>query len=301
MQIDWDDLRYFHAVAETRTLAGAARRLSVNHSTVFRRINRFEKQIGARLFERLPDGYQLTIAGEEVLQRVTRIGEQIDELQLKLLGKDFRPSGKIRLTAPDNLAYEFLPRYLTAFSKTWPDVEIDLVVGAENLNLTRREADIAIRATSAPPPHLVGRKLVDVEWAFYASKAYLRRSRPNAPAALSGHRLIGADGALARVRALQELESRHGQDIVMRCSTLNAMSAMAAAGYGIALLPDDQMKSSLVRLFPAHPRAVSEIWILTHPELRHVERVRLLMEALTTAFRSDQRLGGSPAEAKSRR
>ena len=149
MQMNWDDLRFFRAVAETTTLAGAARRLSVNHSTVFRRINRFEKHLGTRLFERLPDGYQLTDAGEVVLNHVSRIGEEVDNIQIKLLGKDYRPSGKIRLTAPDNLAYAYLPRYLVDFTKRYPEIDIDMVVGAENLNLTRREADIAIRLVSA--------------------------------------------------------------------------------------------------------------------------------------------------------
>jgi DNA-binding transcriptional LysR family regulator len=285
--MDWDDLRYFRAVAETRTLQGAARRLGVNHSTVFRRINRFEKSVGARLFDRLPDGYQLTGPGEELAEHATRIGEEVDALELKLLGKDYRPSGKIRLTAPDNLAYEYLPRYLLAFTKTYPEIEIDLVVGAENLNLTRREADVAIRATSNPPQHLVGRRLLALQWAWFASKKYLGRSRPKAQNDLHGHRIIGADGAVARVTALQPLEETFRDDIVMRCSTLNAMSAMAAAGYGIALLPDDQIKSSLVRLFPCEPSALTEIWLLTHPELRRTERIRLLMEHLTEAFRSE--------------
>jgi DNA-binding transcriptional LysR family regulator len=289
LQMDWDDLQYFRAVAETTSLAGAARRLSVNHSTVFRRINRFEKQLGTRLFERLPDGYQLTGAGEEIFWRVSRIGEEIDNIEIKLLGKDFRPSGKVRLTAPDNLAYEYLPRYLVDFSKHFPDIEVDIVVGAENLNLTRREADLAIRATSDPPPHLIGRKLLDVEWAFYASDASSRASRPTSAAELAGHRLIGADGQLARLPAMQGLEAQYSENIVMRCSTLNAMSAMAVAGYGLALLPDDQSKPTLHRLIPYIPVEVSEIWILTHPELRRVERIRLLMEHLIVAFRAVER------------
>jgi DNA-binding transcriptional LysR family regulator len=288
--MNWDDLRYFRAVAEARTLQGAARRLGVNHSTIFRRINRFEDSVGARLFERLPDGYQLTGPGEELAAHAARIAEEIDALELKLLGKDYRPSGRIRLTAPDNLAYEYLPRYLLAFARLYPEIEIDLIVGAEALNLTRREADMAIRATSNPPPHLVGRKLLDMAWSFYAAKSYRPRSRPQASGELAGHRLIGADGALARLPAFQRLEEQHGKDIALRCSTLNAMSAMAVAGHGIALMPDDQNKASLLRLFAAEPRAVTEIWLLTHPELRRTERIRLLMEHLSTAFRAEPRL-----------
>jgi len=288
--MDWDDLRYFRAVAGAGTLQGAARRLGVNHSTVFRRINRFEHSVGARLFERLPDGYQLTVPGEELAAHAARVAEEIDALELKLLGKDFRPSGKIRLTAPDNLAYEYLPRYLLDFADSYPEIEIDLVVGAENLNLTRREADVALRATSSPPPHLVGRKLLELEWAWFASQTYLKRSRPKTTTELADHRIIGGDGAIARIPALQHLDATLRDAVVMRCSTLDAMSAMAVAGYGIALMPDDQVKPSLVRLFPAEPRAVTDIWLLTHPELRRTERIRLLMEHLAEAFRSEPRL-----------
>ena len=133
--MNWDDLRYFLAVAEAGSLQGAARSLQVNHSTVFRRINGFEKTVGARLFERLADGYQLTAAGEELLAHARGVGEEIDLLQLKVLGKDYSPSGKIRLTAPDNLAYAYLPRYLATFSKRYPAITLELVVGAEDNRL----------------------------------------------------------------------------------------------------------------------------------------------------------------------
>ncbi len=291
--MNWDDLRYFLAVAEARSLQGAARRLGVNHSTVFRRINRFEDTVGARLFERLADGYQLTAAGDELLEHAGRVGEEIDLLQLKVLGKDYRPSGKIRLTAPDNIAYEYLPRYLMAFSKRYSAITLEIVVGAESLDLTRREADIAVRATTNPPPHLVGRKVFSLQWSYYAAKTYLRRKgRPKDQQALADHRIIGADGALRRIPAYRQLEAEHASEIVMTCSTLNAMSSMAVAGHGITLLPDDQIKSTLERLFPSKPSFVSDIWLLTHPELRRTERIRLLMDHLVESFRTDRRLQG---------
>jgi DNA-binding transcriptional LysR family regulator len=293
--MDWDLLRYFLAVAETGTLQRAARRLGVNHSTVFRRINRFEEVVGARLFERLRDGYQLTAAGEELLIHARHAGEEIDLLQLKVLGKDFRPSGRIRLTAPDNLAYEYLPTYLMSFTKRYPEIMLELVVGAENLDLTQREADIALRATQSPPPHLIGRKVLSLKWGYFASQAYLeRRGRPDDAASLARHELIGADGALQNVSPFRLLVAEHSaNEIAMTCSTLNAMSAMAEAGYGIALLPDDQVKPGLVRLFDVEPLFLSEIWLLTHPELRRTERIRLLMEHLFESFRCDPRFESS--------
>ena len=218
-----------------------------------------------------------------------RAGAEIDLLSLKVLGKDYRPSGTIRLTAPDNIAYRYLPAYLVAFAVRYPDIDIELQVGAESLDLTRREADVAIRATAAPPPHLIGRRVVDLGWAYFAADAYLEwAARPADRDALAAHTLIGADGALRRLPPFRDMES--GLPVAMRCSTLDAMSAMAAAGFGIALLPDDQQKASLVRLFDAAPEYRTTLWLLTHPELRRTERIRLLMDHLFTALQSDARL-----------
>lgn len=289
MQLHWDDLRYFLAIADAASLAGAARALGVNHSTVFRRINRFEEDVGARLFERLPDGYQLTVAGESLLAHARRVEEEIDALQLEVRGRDYRPSGTVRLTAPDRLADSFLPAYLAAFRERYPDIALELDVGAASLDLTRREADLAIRATTAPPPHLVGRKVVSLPWSCYASPAYLARAgRPRRTADLDAHRIIAADGALRRLPPYRRLEAAGVPCI--RCSTINAMSAMAEAGLGIALMPFDQDKPELERLFDAEPGFVSDIWLLTHPELRRTERVRLLADHLFEAFRADPRI-----------
>lgn len=287
--MEWDDLRFFLAVAETRSLLGGARKLGVNHSTVFRRINRFEESVGARLFERLPDGYHLTQAGEELLEHASRVGEEIDLLNLKILGKDFRPSGTIRITAPENLANNYLPRYLLDFSQRYPDIDIELSVGPEKLDLTRREADLAIRATADPPPHLIGRKVLALNWAFYASREYLQsRGTPTDQAGLTGHRLIGVDGPLQRLFVYRRLVDEFSGQIAIKCSTLNSMAAMASAGYGIALLPDDQVCSPIVRLFSVTPSFKSEIWLLTHPELRRTERIRLAMDHLFESFRTDK-------------
>lgn len=289
--MNWDDLRYFLAVAETETLAGAARRLGVNHSTVFRRINRFEQDVGAVLFERLQDGYQLTLAGEDLLAHAKAVGGEIDQLQLKLKGKDFQPRGTVRITAPEHIANEFLPGYLAAFRQQYPDIAFELDVGAASRDLTRREADLAVRATNDPPPHLVGLRTVLLNWSCFASPGYLEKfGRPDNAAALDDHRVIGADGGLRGLPPFRHLDAGDKRRTDLRCSTLNSMAAMAKAGFGIALLPDDQVQPGLTRLFPCEPAYASDLWLLTHPELRRTERIRLLMMHLQKAFREDPRL-----------
>mgnify|MGYP000342027219 FL=1 len=289
--MNWDDLRFFLAVARTRSLAGAARTLGVNHSTAFRRINRFEEEVGARLFERLPDGYQLTVAGEELLTHAEHVSDEVDRLQLKVLGQDFKPGGTVRLTAPDNIATQYLPAYLAGFCERYPDIEIELDVGAAHLDLTRREADVAIRATATPPLHLVGRRAVELPWYFCATDAYVARfGRPTGFSDLAGHRVVGATGQLRNLAPFRALSEAVNEPMALRCSSLDAMAAIAEYGFAIALLPSDQASDKLQRLMrlPLSPEAA--LWLLTHPELRKTERIRLLMDHLYRSFRGDARL-----------
>jgi DNA-binding transcriptional LysR family regulator len=290
-QLDWDDLRVFSAVVESGSLRGASRSLQVNHSTVFRRLNRLEASIAARLFDRLPEGYALTQTGEELKARVQRVRDEVDALELAVLGKDFQASGTIRITAPDNIAYTYLPGHLARFRELQPAIRIEMIVGGSSLDLTRREADIAIRATRKPPDYLIGRRVCTLAWAFYAAQDYLRENgRPMQQSELKRHRIIAGEGATARLPGLAYLDKNFADQIVARCNTLNAMSSLAEAGYGIALLPDDQQKASLVRLFPISPEESTQLWILTHPELRKTERIRLMVNHLFDALQSDARL-----------
>jgi DNA-binding transcriptional LysR family regulator len=290
-QLDWDDLRIFSAVVDAGSLRGASLKLDVNHSTVFRRLHRLEESVGARLFDRLPEGYSLTQVGEELRAHAERVRAEIDALQLAILGKDFNPRGTIRITAPDNIAYAYLPAYFEQFRRKYPAIRIDLIAGGTSLDLTRREADIAVRATKKPPEYLIGRKVYSLAWAFYAAPKYLRKNgRPRDQRDLNTHRIIAAEGSMARLPGMSWLDRNCAHHIVARCNTLNGMSSLAEAGFGIALLPDDQFKPQLERLFPMAPGVRTDLWILTHPELRKTERIRLMVNHLFESMRSDNRL-----------
>ncbi len=287
--IDWDDLRLFLAIAENRSLSGAARQLGVYHSTVFRRINQFEENISVRLFERLPDGYQLTQAGEEMVGYASKIRDQVDQLSLQVIGKDVEPAGDVRLTAPDSLAYYYINGYLAAFCNKYPRINVELIVSNQDLDLSRRETDVAIRATDKPPPHLIGRKIFSVPWAFYASKQYLRSAgEPKSISELPDHKLIGPEGAVARLKAYRFFEKKLMPQYQLRGNTLIAIASLTSAGCGIALLPDDHARIGLIRLFTLKPIVTSDIWALTHPELRATERVRLLMQFIVEEFQQDE-------------
>lgn len=281
--MDWNDLKIFLAIAENGSLSGAAKTLQVNHSTAFRRLNSFEKTIGGRLFERLSHGYELTAMGEEFLVFARKIASTFDDLERQLAGKDVQPKGIVKITAPNNLAYRYLPVFLAEFYQEYPEIQIELLASNQEFNMTNRQADIAIRATNSPPEHLVGRLLHKIKWGVFASDAY----KPSAglPVNLDDlhqHRLIGAAGMMRNLPGFIWLENNLSQQIHTRCDDLVAMSNFAEAGQGLAFMPDDQQRPEIKRLFTFEPGQTSDLWILTHPDLRHVERIKLVMHYLAT-------------------
>lgn len=202
--MDWNDLRYVLAIARTGSLAGAARRLEVNHSTVFRRLNAFEGRLGVRLFTRGPEGYVPTGAGERLLPRAARVEAEVDTMTREMVGLDDRVSGDLRLTTAPNLACAYVAPALAVFRARCPGVRVDLLVTAENRDLSRREADVALRATSRPPEHLVGRRVVAFPWWACAGESWLERNPGPAGAGdLARCPLIGAEDSLRHLPAFR--------------------------------------------------------------------------------------------------
>lgn len=287
--MDWNALKIFLAIAESGTLAGAAESLQVNHSTVFRRLNTFEDEIGGRLFERLSHGYELTQMGEELLIEAKKIATSFDNMERHIVGKDIQPKGTVKITAPNNIAYRYLPRYLTEFNQSYPDIKIELLVSNLEINMNNRQADIAVRATSAPPEHLVGRRVRSITWGVYAGKNYKEKfGLPKNMEQLADHVLIGATGSMRSLAAYRWLDKNLPQQIKTCCDELIAMAAFAEAGQGLSVLPDDQLRPGIVKLFDFPNAESSDLWLLTHPDLRHVERIKLVMQHLAEAFSAEK-------------
>ena len=289
--MNWNSLKLVLAIADAGSLSGAAQALGINHSTVFRRLNSFEEEIGGRLFERLPLGYELTALGEELLGIAKNIAASFDDLERYIVGKDVQPKGIVKITAPNNIAYRYLPRYLASFSAEYPEVRVEILVSNLEFNMTNRQADIAIRATSSPPEHLVGRLLRKVKWSVYAANIGKDKSRyPRGLEELHNHRLIGATGMMRSLPAFIWMEKHFSAQIHTRCDDLVAMSYLAQTGHGLAILPDDQQRPEIKKLFTFAPGETSELWILTHPDIKHVERIKLVMQHLTQSFMQEKKL-----------
>jgi len=289
--MNWNSLKIFLAIATNGSLSAAARTLGINHSTAFRQLNSFEKEIGGRLFERLNHGYQLTPMGEDLLAFAENIASSFDDLERHLAGKDIQPKGLVKITAPNNITYRYLPRYLAEFYCLYPEIHIELLASNLQFNMTNRQADIAIRATPSPPEYLVGRQLRTIQWNVYGSQAYQHPSGlPHNLEQLQNHRLIGGAGYMRDLPGFIWLENNFPQQIEIRCDDLVTMSYLAEAGRGLAFLPDDQQRPEIKKLFLYEPGETSNLWILTHPDLRNVERIKLLMQHLTQAFTEENNI-----------
>lgn len=296
---DWNDLRFFLALSRAGSMAGAAQALGVNQTTVFRRLNAMEARLGARLFERLASGYQPTAAGESLLPSAERVEEEITAAELRLAGEDLRPSGTIRLTTTEDLMVAFLQPHFAAFRRQHPEIRLEVVVGNLLFDITRREADIAIRPTNRPPEHLVGRNLGAIGWAVYASAAYLREhGSPAGPTQLAGHAIVGADESLAGIDATRWM-MRHvnEQDVVFRSDSLLVQLGAVREGTGIAILPCflGDAERRLKRIFdPVNIDDTGGCWLLTHPRLRRVARIRVFMSYIAAAVAGERdRLAGT--------
>jgi len=289
--MDWNSLKIFLAIAEGGSLAAAAKKLGVNHSTVFRRLNSLEQELGGRLFERFAHGYELTTTGEGILALAQNISVEFDDLERLVIGKDVEPSGVVKITAPNNIAYRFLPQYIAEFNELYPEIRVELLVSNQEFNMNNRQADIAVRATPNPPEHLIGRLLGIAKWGVYCGATYSNKfSLPTAIEELVGHKLIGGNGGMTDLSAFSWLEKKFPGQIQVRCDDLVSMSYFAEAGLGLAFLPDDQQRANIQRLFTFVPGEVSKLWLLIHPDLRKVERIKLVMQFLVMKFKEDERL-----------
>ncbi len=279
--MDWDDLRVFLMLERSGSLSGAARALGVNHSTVLRRLRKLERDIATRLFEHLPTGYVLTSAGEALRDRLRGVEDDIDAAQRAVGGLDTALTGTVRITTADTVARGLLIPSLADFRAAHPGIGLQLVVNNTFSSLTRREADVALRGTNDPPPHLAGRQLGRLQTALYAARGYWRRHRRLATPAQ--HTWVAPDENLEHL-AQSRWVARHvpSERIAVRVDSLTAMVDAVQAGLGVGFLLcflADRVRD-LVRVAEPMDALDTQLWILTHPDLRRVARIRVFTDYL---------------------
>ncbi|MEM7441476.1 MAG: LysR family transcriptional regulator [Pseudomonadota bacterium] len=275
--IDWSDMPFILSVCEAGSLAGAARMMDVNHSTVFRRIEAVEERLGVRLFERQSHGYVMTPAGELFYERAIVLCEGMNQIELELGGKDLRLEGRLTVTTTDSLLHVLTP-IIARFQDAHPDVELRILSDARPLDLSRRDADIALRPTLNPPEHWVGRKLSKVFCATYASADYWEQARDLLP---EEHRWVMLDDDLDQspMSKVTTLKMAKGARMTIVSTVMGVYDAVRS-GLGLAVLPvylGDQSRD-LLRLDEPDPRNIWDLWLLSHPDVRRSARVHAFFE-----------------------
>jgi DNA-binding transcriptional LysR family regulator len=285
--MSWDDLRVVLAICREGSLSGAAKVLGTSHSTVFRQINAIEKKLSTRFFKRLSHGYEMTEAGETVLKRAASIEDDILELERELRGKDLRLRGNIRLTAPEGITSYLLIRHIASFYQKHPDIQVELIVSSDDLQLSRHEADIAVRTTKKPPPYCIGKKVCGFNIAVYASEAYLEKVQQ---LDFPEYDYLQVDNGVDWFPP-PYWTSNSPPKIVFKCSSIISVTRAANEGIGAAILPCviGEKEPLLKRVAPPFESA-TELWILAHADLRQTTRVKVLMEHLYECLSEEKRI-----------
>jgi DNA-binding transcriptional LysR family regulator len=293
---DWNDARLVLAVARAGGLVAAAKAMRVDHSTVFRRLTALETRLGP-LFERGPGGsYHPTAAGARAALAAERMEDEVLGLARDLAGRDHRLTGRLRVTCSETLAYRLLTPTIARFRERHPGIVIELVVDSRVLNLSRREADIALRVARPREGGLWGRKLADVAWTVYGAADYLERVPPLAvPADLANHPLVGWEEGTAGINAADWMtEAVPDAAPVYRTNSLVNQLVAARAGIGLAALPCylGDPEPGLARALPGGPvpALARELWIVTHQDLRRTARARAFFDAVTEGIETDRAL-----------
>jgi DNA-binding transcriptional LysR family regulator len=289
--MDWDDLRVALAVAEAGSLAGAARALNVNHTTALRRLDALEARLNTRLFERQRGGYVPTEAGEMVADEARAVAPRIDELERRLLGRDLRLTGGVRVTTAFVTMAYLLPRPLAEFARMHPGIDVEVAESTALLDLSRRQADVALRLSRQVPEHWVGRTLGTAQYRVYARRgaAGLPQRKTPLPALLANAPWISFEREPSNRYGRWMLEHIPQQQVRLRVDMFNSVVAMLRTGLGVGVLPTFVAASEpeLQPVSAAIDDLSTPLWVLTHPDLRRTARIQAFMQVLGDAVARD--------------
>lgn len=306
--LDWSDLRYALAIGHAGSLGAAARALGVNHTTVLRRLDALEIQLGARLFERQRGGYVPTEAGVLVLEQARRMADQADEIERHVLGRDRELTGLLRVTTAFVVMEHLLPAPLSSFARAYPGIEVEVMENAFLVDLARRaqapsrswsqrEADVALRLSANVADHLVGRPLGPSH-----CKVYALRGAPDLPQSVTPVTQLLKEvpwvaferDAQSRVYDQWMRQYLNHAQVRVRVDIFNAVAAMLHTGIGVGILPTfmEDRHPELIAVSDPIPELSVPVWMLTHPDLRDTTRVRAFMQHVGDAIA--QRLQRGP-------
>jgi len=280
---DWDELKVFLAVARGGSTSAAARALGVNQTTVARRLESLEGSLGIRLVERSQAGAELTEAGHALLTEAEAMQRSAERIAERAGALRREVTGAIRVTCSEMTANLALSPLLAEFRQLHPDVAVEMLITDAHLNLEAGEADVALRgALALPDSNLMARKVIDTEWALYASVDYVaRRGMPRTPADLNDHCLIGGEGDAVGIPGMaQMLRDAPNAEIALRSNSLTNLLEAIRAGFGIGpmscIVADAD--PDLVQVQPPSPETRAPTWLMWRKELKNTPRVRAFVD-----------------------
>jgi DNA-binding transcriptional LysR family regulator len=287
-QLTAADLEVLLALVRAGNLAEAGKRLGADTSTVFRSVRRIEKQLGQTLFTRSRKGYFASDLVLQVVAHAEKIEAELEAARAVSLGTQNEVSGLVRLTTLDTILYNVLMPHLGALAALHPRLQLELLASPQVASLTKRDADIAIRATGRPPGHLVGHHLGRAHFAIYGASGLFKGKR--APKALDEYDWIALDDAMPEDPVLKWRKKNFPKVVPRyRVDSLVAVGQAVRAGLGIGAMATYKAKHdpTLRALTPELENCSADLWVLTHPDSRHLRRIAAVYSFIATTIRLD--------------
>lgn len=272
---NWEDLRLVLAITQGQGLSGASRILALHHATILRRLNAFEKRMGVVLFHRGARGYEPTEVGEELARMALTIDQDVEDAYRRLAGQDLRLSGTVRLATSDFIAQTLLPGVLRQFRQQQPSIEIEVSISPQFASLTKRDADVAFRAANSPPDNLVGKKIAQLGYGVYGHRSLLDQFGDHV--GLEQLDWVGDDHSISHVTTNQWRGREFPNARVRtRFDSLTGKFGAIRNVMGIGFLPHFLAVSdpNLVCLKTRPDKWTLGLWLLTHPDLRQMNRIK---------------------------
>ncbi|VAW02735.1 Transcriptional regulator, LysR family [hydrothermal vent metagenome] len=286
--MDWEDIRIFREVMEARTVRATAKNLGIHHSTVSRRIEHLETTLGVALFERRPEGYLPTQAGEDLARVAGQFREDLVVVERHIVGRDNQLTGTLKVTMAEPIAVHIFAPRLPEFCEAYPGLELEIITSYDLLDVARREADIAIRMDNNPPEMLVGKRLFAYTNSIYAHPDYLaEHDLENSP---EEARWLGWKARESRFPDWTQDTEFPKVPVWGHFGSVSLQIEMARNKMGLILVPSMAADKypDLVRATRRPPSPSRDIWILTHEDLRRTARVRAFMEFAEKVLRENK-------------
>ncbi|MFW2438637.1 MAG: LysR family transcriptional regulator [Arenicellales bacterium] len=289
--MDWRALQDVVTVAETGSLSAAARCLKVSQPTVGRRIGLLEQKLGAVLFTRTAQGLLLTELGESIIENAKRMQEEALAIERLATGANQQLQGTVRLSLIEDLGIFWLPKKLAEFQTEFPQLSVEVNIDNKNVNLLRREADVAVRLARPEQPDLICRKVGHFNMGLYASREYLaKHGTPKRLSDLKNHYHVGFDADMGYSSQRNILESLFtAENIRHRSNSHLEMIEATRSGIGCGMLSCliADSHEELQRLYPGKIYHEQDIWLVTHSEIHKNARIRVIFDFLTKALEGD--------------